>query len=159
MSPYSRDTKLRARAAREASNWVARISSLAGLGVVAMGKTALGAYLIFTGSFFREVENASERIANDPTRDDYDSSTRVSSRARRTRSLRKRDGGAPAAEPLDLNGATFHQLRELGLSRTQTARLIALRKVRRGFDPQEEIAELPGLHPEQAKALRSGTRF
>jgi DNA uptake protein ComE-like DNA-binding protein len=57
--------------------------------------------------------------------------------------------------PLDLNTATFEQLREVGLSLTQTARLIAYREARDGFESVEELAEVPGFSGDALGDLRS----
>ena len=46
---------------------------------------------------------------------------------------------------LDLNEASFEELRELGLSVTQSARLIAYRDVRGGYESLDEIDDVPGL--------------
>lgn len=45
----------------------------------------------------------------------------------------------------DVNEVSFEQLRELGLSVTQSARVIAYRETRGGFDSLEELDEIPGL--------------
>jgi DNA uptake protein ComE-like DNA-binding protein len=57
--------------------------------------------------------------------------------------------------PLDLNTATFEQLRVAGFSLTQSARLIAYRDARDGFDSVEELAEVPGFSPDVLGDLRS----
>jgi DNA uptake protein ComE-like DNA-binding protein len=59
-----------------------------------------------------------------------------------------------AAENLDklqgiakLNKASFEQLRAMGLSGTQSARLLAAREARSGFDSVEELESIPGFPP------------
>jgi DNA uptake protein ComE-like DNA-binding protein len=59
------------------------------------------------------------------------------------------------AEKLDLNEATFEDLRELGLSVTQSARLIAYRDVREGYKSLDELDEIPGLSEETRTELRA----
>jgi hypothetical protein len=57
----------------------------------------------------------------------------------------------PAAEPtgpVDINEASFEVLRSLGCSVTQTARILAARKVRGGFAAPEELSDVPGLPAE-----------
>jgi DNA uptake protein ComE-like DNA-binding protein len=65
----------------------------------------------------------------------------------RRRAARNNDGH-------DLNAMSFEQLRELGLSVTQSARLIAYRDTRGGFDSLDELDEVPGLPKELRRALR-----
>ena len=55
---------------------------------------------------------------------------------------------------LDLNEAKFEELRELGLSVTQSARLIAYRDVRGGYGSLDELDEIPGLSAEIRRELR-----
>jgi DNA uptake protein ComE-like DNA-binding protein len=57
-------------------------------------------------------------------------------------------------EALDLNGATFEDLRDLGLSVTQSARVIAYRDTRGGYESLDELDEVPGL----PKGIRKGLR-
>jgi DNA uptake protein ComE-like DNA-binding protein len=54
-------------------------------------------------------------------------------------------GKARKNDRLDLNDASFEELRELGLSVTQSARLIAYRDVRGGYESLDEIDDVPGL--------------
>jgi DNA uptake protein ComE-like DNA-binding protein len=69
---------------------------------------------------------------------------------------------APSASPdvsgtgegLDLNRATFDDLRGLGLSVTQSKRLIANREQRGGFGSVDEIEQLPGFSREQLEHLK-----
>jgi DNA uptake protein ComE-like DNA-binding protein len=55
---------------------------------------------------------------------------------------------------LPLNEATFEELRGLGLSVTQSARVIAYRDVRGGFESLDELDEIPGLPKETRADLR-----
>jgi DNA uptake protein ComE-like DNA-binding protein len=55
---------------------------------------------------------------------------------------------------LDLNEATFEQLRDLGISVTLSARVISYRDSRGGFDSIEELDEIPGLSAEFKRVLR-----
>jgi hypothetical protein len=65
---------------------------------------------------------------------------------------------APAGELIDLNAASFDDLRGLGLSVTQAARLIARRDAVNGFSSPDEVAELPGFPKAQLSELLSRTR-
>ena len=56
---------------------------------------------------------------------------------------------------LDLNAATFEQLRVLGLSVTQCSRLIACRDARGGYGSLDELDEVPGLPKATRAELRS----
>jgi DNA uptake protein ComE-like DNA-binding protein len=55
---------------------------------------------------------------------------------------------------LDLNRASFEDLRNLGLSVTQSARVIAYRDTRGGYESLDELDEIPGL----PKGMRSSLR-
>jgi DNA uptake protein ComE-like DNA-binding protein len=72
--------------------------------------------------------------------------------ARTTGSTRARRGTKNGK--LDLNEAKFEELRELGLSVTQSARLIAYRDVRGGYGSLDELDEIPGLSAETRRELR-----
>lgn len=65
-----------------------------------------------------------------------------------------RRGGSKNGAP-DVNEVSFEQLRELGLSVTQSARMIAYRETRGGFDSLEELDEIPGL-PKDARGTLKG---
>jgi DNA uptake protein ComE-like DNA-binding protein len=56
---------------------------------------------------------------------------------------------------LDLNAATFEELRGLGLSVTQSARVIAYRDVRGGYRSLDELDEVPGLSQETRGEIRA----
>lgn len=81
------------------------------------------------------------------------------SRSKRPRRAQSKSGRPPTVSKaklprgrLDLNAATFEQLRTLELSVTQSARLIAARDTRGGF---ESINELDGLYgfPQAIRAM------
>ena len=63
-------------------------------------------------------------------------------------------GTARSTGALDLNEASFEELRNLSLSVTQSARLIAYRDVRGGFESLDELDEIPGLSSETRSDLR-----
>ena len=52
---------------------------------------------------------------------------------------------APAGGPINLNSATFEQLREAGLSVTQTGRVLAHRERSGGFQSLDELDAIPGF--------------
>ncbi len=68
--------------------------------------------------------------------------------AKREEAETKRQG-AEQAEPegpkLDVNEATFDQLRQLGLSVTQATRVIAYRERQEGFDSVDDLDTVPGF--------------
>jgi DNA uptake protein ComE-like DNA-binding protein len=66
---------------------------------------------------------------------------------------RSENGETPEHEDLDLNTVSFEQLRDLGLSVTQSARLIGFRDARGGFDSMDELAGVPGLPIETRRIL------
>lgn len=68
----------------------------------------------------------------------------------RTAGTRKRGKGGQ----LDLNAATFEELRGLGLSVTLSARLIAYRDVRDGYESLDELNGIPGLSKETLGEIR-----
>jgi DNA uptake protein ComE-like DNA-binding protein len=72
---------------------------------------------------------------------------------------RSKRGGASKNGQLELNNASFEQLRELGLSVTQSARVIAYRDTRGGFESVEELDEIPGLPKETRVAIMSRLRL
>jgi DNA uptake protein ComE-like DNA-binding protein len=56
---------------------------------------------------------------------------------------------------LDVNTVTFEELRGLGLTVTQSARLIAYRDVREGYESLDELKEIPGLSAQTVRELQS----
>ena len=62
---------------------------------------------------------------------------------------------APApGEPVNVNEATFEQLRELGMSVTQATRVIAYRERRDGFESVDQMDTIPGLPKPMLDALK-----
>jgi competence protein ComEA len=57
----------------------------------------------------------------------------------------------------DLNAMTFEDLRELGLSVTQTKRLLAQREQRGGFKSLDELDAVPGFPRDVLEDLRRAT--
>ncbi len=55
---------------------------------------------------------------------------------------------------VDLNSATFEELRDLGLSVTLSARLIAYRDVRGGFESLDELNGIPGFAKDTLRQIR-----
>jgi hypothetical protein len=55
---------------------------------------------------------------------------------------------------LDLNSASFEELRGVGLSVTQSARVIAYRDTRGGFGSLDDLAAVPGFSRETISSLR-----
>jgi DNA uptake protein ComE-like DNA-binding protein len=72
---------------------------------------------------------------------------------------RRRAASSRGTDKLDLNEATFEDLRGLGLSVTQSARLIAYRDVRSGYESLDELDEIPGLSKDTLSELRSRLRL
>ena len=57
-----------------------------------------------------------------------------------------------------LNDVSFEELREIGLSVTQSARLIGYRDLRGGFKSIDQLDELPGFPEETIAALKRGLK-
>jgi DNA uptake protein ComE-like DNA-binding protein len=72
----------------------------------------------------------------------------------KVRKPRMRRGATRRNGKVDLNHATFEELRKLGLSVTQTARVIAYRDVRGGFESLDELDDIPGLPKDTRVDLR-----
>ena len=49
---------------------------------------------------------------------------------------------------MDLNKASFEQLRDLGFSVTQSTRLLTYRERQGGFDSVDDLAGVPGISAE-----------
>jgi competence protein ComEA len=67
------------------------------------------------------------------------------------------DAPAPVpapGEPLDINQASFDQLRGLNLSVTQATRVLSFREQSGGFDSLDQLAEIPGFPEEFLAQLR-----
>jgi DNA uptake protein ComE-like DNA-binding protein len=77
----------------------------------------------------------------------------------KTKAERMTPNDAPAAptksEVLNVNDASFEELRKLGLSVTQSARLIAYRDLRGGYESLNELDEVPGLPREVRRELKA----
>ena len=72
-----------------------------------------------------------------------------------TASKRTRRSGRGENGELEVNDVSFEQLRELGLSVTQSTRMIAYRETRGGFDSMDELDEIPGLSKEARETLKT----
>ena len=72
---------------------------------------------------------------------------------------------APAApgpangEQLDLNRASFEELRALGISKTQATRVISAREAAGAYASLDELNGLSGFSPEQLEAFKSSVRL
>jgi len=64
----------------------------------------------------------------------------------------------PGEASVDLNEAGFEDLRRVGLSATQAARVLTHRDAVGGFDSFESLREVPGLPDGLVERLRSRTR-
>jgi len=64
------------------------------------------------------------------------------------------DGDLPAGDRINLNGATFEDLRELGFSVTQATRVITYRDRQKGFDSVDDLGEVPGMPREFLSSLK-----
>jgi DNA uptake protein ComE-like DNA-binding protein len=67
---------------------------------------------------------------------------------------RRRAASSRSNGELDVNEASFEELRNLGLSVTQSARLIAYRDVRGGYKSLDELDDIPGLSEATKVELR-----
>ena len=74
--------------------------------------------------------------------------------ATRTRRPRSKPAARPR-KPIDINRATFSQVRRVGLGTTVAARLIALRDIRGGFRSLEELRDVEGLSDKAFRELNS----
>lgn len=76
---------------------------------------------------------------------------------RRVPGAADRDAGDQAGEDrLNLNHATFEQLREVGLSVTQATRVLAYRERFGGYDSLDDLDKVPGFPPEKIESMRPG---
>lgn len=62
---------------------------------------------------------------------------------------------APPADPIDINAASFEQLRRLGMSVTQSTRVIAYRDRAGGFGDVDDLYSVPGFTTEQLVELKA----
>jgi hypothetical protein len=115
----------------------------------------------------RKIESQRQEIAGmhkriETLEAELDASEQLHPRPRATESSRRTvdsGGDAKSKRKVKINDATFEQLRSLGLSVTQSARLIAYRESRGGYDSVDELAEIPGLSRETVVALRESVRI
>ena len=63
-----------------------------------------------------------------------------------------------SGEPLDINAATYEDLRALGLSVTQTGRVLAYREQVGAFTSLDELERIPGLPRALRQELRGRLR-
>ena len=56
--------------------------------------------------------------------------------------------------PIDLNRATFVELREQGLSVSQATRVLAYRERLNGYRSPDDLAQVPGISAEDMERLR-----
>jgi DNA uptake protein ComE-like DNA-binding protein len=61
-------------------------------------------------------------------------------------------------DPLDLNRASFEEVRALGVSATQATRVISARDAVGAFASLDELDRLPGFSAEQLEALKASVR-
>ena len=61
---------------------------------------------------------------------------------------------SPGQARLDVNKATFDQLRELGMTVTQATRVIAYRERENGFESPDDLATVPGLSKKFVAGIR-----
>ncbi len=80
---------------------------------------------------------------------------KASGAKRKTKAKRSRRRAAGGMDPIDVNEATFEDLRSLGLSVTQCARVIAYRDTRGGYESLDELEDVPGLPRKTVSNLRS----
>jgi DNA uptake protein ComE-like DNA-binding protein len=89
------------------------------------------------------------------TRIDEAESALAGAQNAKTGSSKPRKRKAPRSKTaLDLNNASFEDLRNLGLSVTQSARVIAYRDTRGGYESLDELDEIPGLPKGTRSSLR-----
>jgi DNA uptake protein ComE-like DNA-binding protein len=68
------------------------------------------------------------------------------------------DGGGAVSGKLDLNSASFEQLRDVGLSVTQAARLIGQREQHGGFASVDDVDRVVGLPRDVKQSLKEHGR-
>ncbi|MCO5316042.1 MAG: helix-hairpin-helix domain-containing protein [Solirubrobacterales bacterium] len=64
-------------------------------------------------------------------------------------------GSRTDAGTVNLNQATFEELRELGLSVTQATRILAYRERFGGYGSLDDLGKVPGFSPEKIESMRS----
>jgi len=98
----------------------------------------------------REQEAAERRGARDRRMADKKASREREAEPPEPSRSRSRGQGSP----VDVNEASFEQLRELGLSVTEATRVIAYRERHDGFDAVDELETVPGLPKSTIESLR-----
>src|SRR5581483_1238943 len=104
----------------------------------------------------RRVEEAAEREREAREREAREKQARereAREKAEKTRKSAKSAGSrksapepaTPNGQRLDINSARFEDLRSMGLTVAQSARLIAIRDVRNGFESLKELDDLDDL--------------
>jgi DivIVA domain-containing protein len=111
------------------------------------------------GNLEREVANANrreKRLADnlEKARRDTKGGREAPPPARTSRRTGRR--AASRRGPIDVNRATFSQLRDLGLGVTDAARLTAVREIRGGFQSLDELDEIEGFSPTAIRRLKHG---
>ena len=96
-----------------------------------------------------ELADAKRHVASERTGSQPEAKPKTEAPARPAATRKKTKNGK-----LDLNSATFEELRDLGLSVTLSARLIAYRDVRGGFESLDELNGIPGFAKETLAAIR-----
>jgi competence ComEA-like helix-hairpin-helix protein len=89
-----------------------------------------------------------EKAAEDPEEKVAEARTERNEPARPKSKPRRR--GAP----LDVNKATFEELRDLGMSVTEATRVIAYRERRDGFDSVDDLDTVPGVSTKLMSKIR-----
>ncbi|MCB0858517.1 MAG: helix-hairpin-helix domain-containing protein [Solirubrobacterales bacterium] len=64
------------------------------------------------------------------------------------------ESSAPASDSVNLNSATFEELREAGLSVTQATRILAYRERFGGYDSVDDLEKVPGFPSDLITSLR-----
>jgi DNA uptake protein ComE-like DNA-binding protein len=104
----------------------------------------------------RQLADANKRS---PTKSTGGPERKSAAPAKSARRPRRKSAAKLKEEKVDLNTATFEDLRGLGLAITQSARLIAYRDVRGGFESLSELEEISGLSKRTLAELRGRLRL
>ncbi|MBA2546342.1 MAG: helix-hairpin-helix domain-containing protein [Solirubrobacterales bacterium] len=70
-----------------------------------------------------------------------------------------RDAKKPSAGKLSVNQVTFEELREMGLTATQSARLIGARETKGGFRNLDELDKLTGISKRALGELKARVKL
>jgi DNA uptake protein ComE-like DNA-binding protein len=106
------------------------------------------------GTLESELESARKRTSARPARRTTSTAARKGANRSEAKAGRSK-ASARGNDPLDLNAATFEELRNLGLSVTQSARMIAYRDVRGGYKSLDELDGIPGLAEKTREELKA----